>query len=43
MTSSELYTCAEETLAHFMGVMPDVPFSADDIHFEFVTMDSLLK
>ena len=43
MTSSKLYTCAKETLARFIRVMPDVPFSADDIHFEFVTKDTIYE
>ncbi len=32
----DVKACAAETLAHFIEVMPDVPFEQDDIIIEFV-------
>jgi hypothetical protein len=35
MTLNEMKDCAAETLAYFIQVMPEVPFTADDIIIEF--------
>jgi hypothetical protein len=43
MKLMEMRECAAETPAHFIKVMPDVPFSEDDIIVEFVPKSKMVQ
>jgi hypothetical protein len=42
MKLMEMRECTAETLAHFIKVMPDAPFSDDDIIGEFVPKSKMV-
>jgi hypothetical protein len=43
MTLKEMQTCAAETLDYFLEVMPDAPFTKDDIIIEFVPKERMAE
>ena len=43
MTLTEMQTCAADTLSFFLEVMPDAPFSKDDIIFEFASRKDMAE
>ena len=43
MTLTEMQICAADTLSFFLEVMPDAPFSKDDIIFEFASRKDMAE
>ena len=43
MTIKEMWDCATETLLYFIQIMPDVPFTEDDIIIEFVPQKDIVE
>ena len=43
MTVKEMQTCASETLDYFLEVMPDTPFTAEDIVIEFAPKSKMAE
>lgn len=42
MTLKEMQSCASETLAYFLQIMPNVPFSADDVDIQFAAKKDIV-